>query len=67
MQDEALRAALCKEIRDECSELAEYIVVAKRFHLEVNGRSKDRVASFGEKLSCRFMACVLRDRVRATA
>ncbi|KLU84971.1 lysine-sensitive aspartokinase 3 [Magnaporthiopsis poae ATCC 64411] len=62
VQDEALRAALCKEIRDECSELAEYIVAAKRFHLEVNGRSKDRVASFGEKLSCRFMACVLRDR-----
>ncbi|KAL8404158.1 hypothetical protein RB594_009137 [Gaeumannomyces avenae] len=62
LQDADLRAALCKEIRDECSELAEYIVAAKRFHLEVNGRSKDRVASFGEKLSCRFMACVLRDR-----
>jgi aspartate kinase len=58
-----LKAALAQEIRDECQELAEYIVAAKRFNLEVNSRSKDRVISFGEKLSCRFMAALLKDRV----
>jgi aspartate kinase len=30
--------------------------------LEVDGRSKDRIVSFGEKLSCRFLAALLRDR-----
>jgi aspartate kinase len=37
--------------------------VAKRFNLEINSRAKDRVVSFGEKLSCRFMTHLLRDRV----
>lgn len=41
----------------------EYIIASKRFKLEINSRSKDRVVSFGERLSCRFMAYVLRDRV----
>ena len=59
--DPALRDALCKEIEDECRELAEYVAAIKRFNLEVNARSKDRVISFGEKLSCRFMTYVLRD------
>ena len=36
---------------------------AKRFNLEINSRAKDRVVSFGEKLSCRFMTYLLRDRV----
>lgn len=64
IRDASRCAMLIKEIQDECLELCEYIVAAKRFHLEVNARSKDRVASFGEKLSCRFMACLLQDRVR---
>ncbi|CAK7208208.1 Aspartokinase [Sporothrix curviconia] len=61
LSDPALRDALCKEIEDECRELAEYVAAIKRFNLEVNARSKDRVISFGEKLSCRFMTYVLRD------
>ncbi|TLS25071.1 hypothetical protein PpBr36_07353 [Pyricularia pennisetigena] len=62
VRDASRCAMLIKDIQDECLELCEYIVAAKRFHLEVNARSKDRVASFGEKLSCRFMACLLEDR-----
>lgn len=61
VSDPELRDALCKEIEIECRELAEYVAAIKRFNLEVNARSKDRVISFGEKLSCRFMTYVLRD------
>ncbi|KAM5342701.1 hypothetical protein ACJ41O_013667 [Fusarium nematophilum] len=57
----SLRDALIQNIRDECQELVEYIVAAKRFNLEINSRAKDRVISFGEKLSCRFMAALLQD------
>ncbi len=64
IRDPLLTKALLGEMQQECHELADYIAVAKRFHLEVNARSKDRVVSFGEKLSCRFMAALLRDRVR---
>ncbi|KAI1260033.1 aspartate kinase [Xylariaceae sp. FL1019] len=48
-------------IQEDCNELVEYILAAKRFNLEVNARSKDRVVSFGEKLSCRFMAAMLKE------
>ncbi|KAI0011088.1 aspartate kinase [Xylariaceae sp. FL0662B] len=49
-------------IEEDCQELMDYIIAAKRFNLEVNARSKDRVVSFGERLSCRFMTYLLRDR-----
>lgn len=58
-----LKEALKEDIKNECQELIEYIHASKRFKLEVNSRSKDRVVSFGERLSCRFMTYVLRDRV----
>nr|XP_036583020.1 aspartokinase [Colletotrichum truncatum]KAF6791916.1 aspartokinase [Colletotrichum truncatum] len=61
IKDQELKASLEQEIRDECQELVEYIVAARRFNLEVNARSKDRCISFGEKLSCRFMAALLKD------
>ncbi|KAL5604049.1 hypothetical protein BROUX41_002041 [Berkeleyomyces rouxiae] len=56
-----IQASLSADITRECGELVEYIVAAKRFHLEINARAKDRVVSFGEKLSCRFMAALLQD------
>ncbi|CRK32358.1 hypothetical protein BN1708_005747 [Verticillium longisporum] len=62
IRNENLQHALSQQIKDECQELTEYIVAAKRFNLEVNARSKDRVISFGEKLSCRFMAILLQDQ-----
>lgn len=63
IQDPVLRDALIQTVKDECQELVEYIVAAKRFNLEINSRAKDRVISFGEKLSCRFMAALLQDVV----
>ncbi|KAI6782856.1 aspartokinase-like protein [Emericellopsis cladophorae] len=55
-----LRSNLIECIKAECQELSEYIVAAKRFNLEINARSKDRVVSFGEKLSCLFMTALLK-------
>lgn len=63
VKDTELRDSLVKRVKDECTELVEYIVAAKRFNLEINSRSKDRVISFGEKLSCMFMAVLLKDVV----
>lgn len=63
VQDPLLRDALVQKTKDECQELIEYIVAAKRFNLEINSRSKDRVVSFGEKLSCLFMTTLLKDMV----
>ncbi|KAI2608648.1 aspartate kinase [Hypoxylon fragiforme] len=57
-----LQKELTAGIEADCQELIDYIIAAKRFNLEVNARSKDRVVSFGEKLSCRFMTYLLKDR-----
>lgn len=65
VSDPDLKEGLKQDVRNECQELVEYIQASKRFKLEINSRSKDRVVSFGERLSCRFMTYVLRDRVGA--
>lgn len=62
IRDGKIQADLVKEIESECNELIDYRAAAERWHLEINGRSKDRIVSFGEKLSCRFMAALLEDR-----
>lgn len=59
VKDPEIQSNLVTSIKDECQELIEYVVAAKRFNLEINARSKDRVVSFGEKLSCRFMTALL--------
>jgi aspartate kinase len=64
IKDPALLASLCTEIRSECNEILDYRVAAERWDLEVDWRSKDRIVSFGEKLSCRFMTALLKDKVR---
>lgn len=64
VHDEKLKGALKQDVELECRELIEYIQASRRFKLEINSRSKDRVVSFGERLSCRFMTYVLKDRVR---
>ncbi|KAJ2991785.1 hypothetical protein NUW58_g2392 [Xylaria curta] len=56
-----IQKEVCESIQDDCQELIDYIIAAKRFNLEVNARSKDRVVGFGEKLSCRFMTAMLKD------
>jgi aspartate kinase len=59
---------LCQELKDaiagECQEILDFRIAAERWHLEIDSRSKDRVISFGEKLSCRFVAVLLQDKVR---
>jgi aspartate kinase len=46
----------------ECKEILDFRIAAERWHLEIDARSKDRIVSFGEKLSCRFVAALLQDR-----
>jgi aspartate kinase len=66
IKDPELQKKVSADIENDCQELVDYIIAAKRFNLEVNARSKDRVVSFGEKLSCRFMTYLLKDRVSCT-
>jgi aspartate kinase len=63
VEDPKLKVSLAEQIKAECQELIEYIHAARRFNLEINSRSKDRVISFGEKLSCLFMTALLKDVV----
>lgn len=63
IRDSELGALLKADTEMECQLLIDYLGAAKRFNLEINSRAKDRVVSFGEKLSCRFMTCLLKDRV----
>jgi aspartate kinase len=63
VRDPHLSAMLKQDTENECKLLGDYLEAAKRFNLEINSRAKDRVVSFGEKLSCRFMTCLLKDRV----
>ncbi|TAQ90446.1 hypothetical protein B7494_g1258 [Chlorociboria aeruginascens] len=53
---------LIKDIEGECKEILDYRIAAERWHLEIDSRSKDRMVSFGEKLSSRFVAALLQDR-----
>ncbi|KAK7911003.1 Aspartokinase [Apiospora marii] len=62
IKDPALQKQVTEDIENDCQELVDYVIAAKRFNLEVNARSKDRVISFGEKLSCRFMSYLLKDK-----
>ncbi|OTA85207.1 hypothetical protein M434DRAFT_24435 [Hypoxylon sp. CO27-5] len=57
-----LQREVIEGVEEDCQELKDYIIAAKRFNLEVNARSKDRVVSFGEKLSCRFMTYLLKEK-----
>ena len=63
IQDPSLKQNLITHINTECQELVDYVIATKRFNLEVNARSKDRVISFGEKLSCWTMTTLLQDVV----
>lgn len=56
-----VRDTLVAEIKTECNEIIDFRQAAQRWHLEIDSRSKDRIVSFGEKLSCRYLAALLRD------
>ncbi len=63
LRDPVLTASLIAGIQSECKEILDYRVAVERYDLEIDWRSKDRIVSFGEKLSCRFMTALLQDRV----
>jgi len=63
IQQEHIRSPLIKDMIAECNEILEYRLAAERWHLEIDSASKDFLISFGEKLSCRFLAALLEDRV----
>ncbi|KAH6626849.1 Aspartate/glutamate/uridylate kinase [Chaetomium sp. MPI-SDFR-AT-0129] len=62
IRDPQLGALVKADTENECQHLIDYLQAARSFDLEINSRAKDRVISFGEKLSCRFMTCLLKDR-----
>lgn len=63
IQDKSILSSLLNGIVSECKEVLDYRIAAERWHLEIDSRSKDRIVSFGEKLSSRFVAALLQDRV----
>ena len=67
VRDQIIQSNLINEIEAECRELIDYRLAAERWKLEIDSRSKDRIVSFGEKLSCRFIAALLQDRVSSAA
>ncbi|RKF55233.1 Aspartate kinase FUB3 [Erysiphe neolycopersici] len=57
-----VQESLIKDIHKECKEISDYRKAAERWKLEINERTKDRLVSFGEKLSCRYVVALLEDR-----
>lgn len=62
IQDQEICQNLKGLIVAECKEILDYRLAAERWHLEIDSRSKDRIISFGEKLSCRFITALLEDK-----
>ncbi|KAI9786862.1 MAG: Aspartokinase [Geoglossum umbratile] len=52
---------LIRDINDECRRLSGLLAALETVE-EVTTKSEDKIISTGEKLSCRFMAALLRDR-----
>ena len=63
IHDPNIVSKLSQDIVAECNEILDYRLTAERWHLEIDSRSKDRIISFGEKLSCQFMTALLQDKV----
>lgn len=63
IQNPKICANLTKDIIEECEEIKEFREAAKKWKMVIDSRQKDRIVSFGEKLSCRFVAALLEDRV----
>lgn len=51
-----------RQIREDCQELLDYVSASRFLQIEIDSRSKDNLVSVGEKLSCRLMTAMLRDR-----
>ncbi|KAF5021541.1 hypothetical protein F66182_6423 [Fusarium sp. NRRL 66182] len=62
VQNRDIKEETSRQITADCQELLEYTSAARRFSLDMNGKSKDTMVSCGERLSCRLMVALLRDR-----
>jgi aspartate kinase len=63
LRDQSICSELVQDITVECRQILDFREAAHRWKLDIDSRSKDRIVSFGEKLSCRFVAALLEDRV----
>lgn len=63
VQNETIRKELELDITNDCQKLKAFLEAAQIIN-EISPRSKDIIIGVGEKLSCRIVAAVLRDRVR---
>lgn len=63
IRDPNICSGLTKDIKKECTHILDFRLAAEKWRLDIDSRSKDRIVSFGEKLSCRFVAALLEDRV----
>lgn len=61
VHSEKIRVRLLQEIEEECSLVVRILEAAQTLG-ETSPRSRDKVMSTGEKLSCRFMTALLQDR-----
>ena len=62
ISDMAVRESLKAEIEEECARLANFLGAAQIID-EISPRTKDAIIGAGEKLSCMFMAALLKDGV----
>lgn len=63
IQNQDIRKELEQDITQDCQKLKAFLEAAQIIN-EISPRSKDIIIGVGEKLSCRIVAAVLRDRVR---
>ena len=63
VRDPDLLAELEQDLEADCDRLRSFLLAAQIIN-EISIRSKDIIMGVGEKLSCRIVAAVLRDKVR---
>lgn len=62
IQDQGLLKELEREIERDCDSLRTFLFAAQVID-EISPRSKDSIMGMGERLACKLIAAVLRDRV----
>ena len=65
VRDPEILHALEEEIERDCESLRSFLLAAQVID-EISPRSKDSIVGYGERLGCKIIAAVLRDRVRVS-
>lgn len=63
VRDPEILQALEDEIERDCESLRSFLLAAQVID-EISPRSKDSIVGFGERLGCKVVTAILRDRVR---